>query len=317
MLGTAAIAPRALLEPARELEGVEVVAVASRDAERARQFAASHGIPNSYGSYDDLVADDTLDAVFIPLVNSLHAEWTLAALEAGRDVLCEKPLAANAAQAAEMVGAAQRNRRFLVEAFHWRFHPLAARVIELSGRIGTLRRAEARAHQHIAPDDVRFRLDLAGGVLMDVGCYLLHWLRTVSGEEPQVLWARASEGPPGVDVEMEAKLAFPSGFEAHLDCSMVDPQASPPSLRLEGAEGLLEVTGAIAAHRGNRITGKLGDGSLVDESVGGKSTYHYQLVSFLEVVSGRARPLTGGSDSINNMAAIDAVYQAAGLPMRQ
>ena len=141
ILGAARIAPMALVRPAREGTGVEVVAVAARDERRARAFARRHRIPRTHGSYAALLADPEVDAVYVPLPNSLHAEWTIRALEAGKHVLCEKPLASNAAEAALVIEAAQRSGRLLIEAFHWRHHPLAARMREIvtSGELGAER----------------------------------------------------------------------------------------------------------------------------------------------------------------------------------
>jgi len=320
VLGTAWIAPRAIIEPARDTEGVEVAAVASRSAERARSFASEHSIPTFYGSYAELIEDESLDAIFVPLVNSLHAEWSIAAMRAGRDVLCEKPLASNAAQAREMVEASLATGRILLEAFHWRFHPIAARMIELSRRIGALEEGRAYTHINVPSGNVRFELDLAGGSMMDIGCYAVHWLRTLTGEQPQVLKARATEGPPAVDVELEAELAFPCGLHAVVDCSIVDPKASIPDtvwLKLRGSAGSLEVVNPISAHRGGRIVAHLEDGAVVDESFAGRSTYHYQLEAFMSVVAGEREPLTGGADAIGNMETLDAIYTAAGLPLRQ
>ena len=131
ILGAARIAPMALCRPAREVEGVEVVAIAARDAARAQQFAAKHGIAKVHASYDALLADDAIDAIYNPLPNGLHAEWTIRALEAGKHVLCEKPIASNAAEAAQMAEAAERTGRVLMEAFHWRYHRLAALMREV------------------------------------------------------------------------------------------------------------------------------------------------------------------------------------------
>jgi predicted dehydrogenase len=319
LLGAAWIAPRAIVEPAAALPGTELAAVACRDPARAADFAARHGIPVAHASYDELIEDDSLDAVFVALVNSEHARWSIAALQAGRHVLCEKPLASNAAEARRMVATAEGSSRVLVEAFHWRYHPLATRLIELSERIAPLHRALAFAHQNVEPGNVRLRLDLAGGVLMDLGCYAIHWLRTITAEEPEVLSATATEGPPGVDVEMRAELLFPSGLRADLDCSMVDAGASLPGsvqLHLEGAGGVVDVLNPIAPQLGNRVTARLKDGTEIDESVEAGTTYLLQLDSFVRVIAGAERQLTGGNDSIANMAVIDAVYLAAGLPRR-
>lgn len=319
VLGAAWIAPRAIVEPARGLDGAEVVAIAARDLGRAEAFAAEHSIPRAYGSYEQLLADPSVDVVFVALVNSLHARWSIAALEAGHHVLCEKPLASNAEQARQMVGVAERNSRVLVEAFHWRYHPMADRIIQLSRRIGTLHRANVRAHQYVSAENVRFRLDLAGGVLMDLGCYALHWLRTIAAEEPTILSAQAVEGPPGIDVTMEAELGFPGGLRAEIDCSMIDADASLPnsvSLRIEGTAGVVDVVNPLAPHLGNRIRAHLEDGTDIDESIDAGPTYGFQLASFARVVAGQDHPMTGGADSIGNMMAIDSIYRAAGLSVR-
>ena len=155
---------------------------------------------------------------------------------------------------------------------------------------------------------------------MDIGCYAVHWLRTIAGEEPTVLSARATEGPRGIDLTMEAELEFPSGWRAFVDCSMVDPEASLPgsvSLRLEGSDGVLEVINPLAPQLGNRISARLADGTEVDESLEVGTTYRYQLESFVRQINGEEEPITGGTDAIGNMAVLDAVYSAAGLPIRR
>jgi predicted dehydrogenase len=319
LLGAAWIAPRAIIGPARQVIGTEVAAVACRDPGRARAFAAEHGIPIAHESYAELVEDDSLDAVFVALVNSLHAPWALAALDAGRHVLCEKPLAANAADSRNMVTGAHQAGRILMEAFHWRFHPFASRMLELSQRIGSLKRAVAYAHQYVEPPNIRLHYELAGGVLMDLGCYEVHWLRAITGEDPEVSAAQATEGPEGVDLTMEAELVFPCGLNAVVDCSMVDKEASLPGsvwLHIEGSDGVLDMVNPLVPQAGNRISGRLADGTQIDESVDTGISYAYQLESFVRVVAGIERPVTGGLDAIRNMAAIDAVYIAAGLPVR-
>ena len=319
ILGAAWIAPRAMIDPAKDVAIVDVAAVASSDAARATSFASTHGIPTAYGSYEELVSDRSLDAIYNALINNLHEKWTIAALEAGHHVLCEKPLASNTAQARSMVAAADRTGLVLMEAFHWRFHPIANRLLELTKMIGELRQATARFDANIAPAGNRYRLDLAGGALMDLGCYVVHWLRTVAGEEPNVLWARAIEGPPGIDVKMEAELEFPSGFSAHMSTTMNDIEAThrkSVNLHIIGSEGWVDVVNPMAPQFGNRIRARLADGTEVDESLNGGTSYRYQLESFTQVVAGEIAPLTGGADSIGNMMAIDAIYSAAGLPLR-
>jgi predicted dehydrogenase len=264
--------------------------------------------------------DQSLDAIYVPLANSLHAKWAIAALETGHHVLCEKPLASNAAQAEEMVAVADRCGLLLVEAFHWRFHPVAERMIDLSRRIGPLQRIEARFRTHIPPDNVRFDYDLAGGSFMDLGCYCMHMVRTVVGTEPVVLGARAVEGPAGVDAAMEAELSMDGVNEVTVSSSMMEEKTVWPdamTFRAVGASGQLEVLNPMAPQFGHRIRASLEDGSTVDETLDVPTSYEFQLRAFHQAVLGQAVPLTGGVDAIANMRAIDAVYVASGLGSRR
>ena len=261
VIGAAGITGRALIEPARKLDEVEVAAVAARDPERAAEFAKEHGIPVVHRSYDELLADDSLDAIYVPLANSLHAQWTIAALEAGHHVLCEKPFASNAAQAAEMVAAAERTGRVLVEAYHWRYHPVASRMLELAGAIGPLEELETRFSAGIPSENVRYQLDLAGGSFMDLGCYCMHMVRTIAGD-PEVISATAVEGPKGIDLSMEAVLRFPDSIDAVVSCSMIGQTSWPESMfvRARGRNGDLKVLNPMAPQMGHRIQADLGDG---------------------------------------------------------
>src|SRR5262245_41491828 len=213
ILGAARIAHKALIEPAGHLDTAEIVAVAARDSVHACAFAATNGIPRALSSYNDLIEASDIDAVYIPLPNSLHCEWTVRALDAGKHVLCEKPIAANAREAERMAEAAARNGRVLGEAFHWRYHPLAARMKEIiaSGEIGPVRRVEVLfCIPFLVPGDIRYRLDLAGGATMDVGSYTVSIARFLGGE-PEVVEAEARLSSPGVDRWMRAELRFPGG----------------------------------------------------------------------------------------------------------
>jgi predicted dehydrogenase len=319
ILGAARIAPKALIDPARVVGGVEVAAVAARDLGRAQAFAAAHRIPTVHGSYAELIADPELDAVYVALPASEHAQWSIAALEAGRHVLCEKPFALNAGEAEQMVAVAERTGRELVEAFHWRYHPMAARLIELGAAIGPLEWGVGTFDAPIPPDDIRFQLALGGGATMDLGCYPIHWLRTVTGDEPDVLRASAVEGPPGVDVAMEADLRFPSGLEATMRCSMAPGVKGLPDsavLELRGEAGSFTAHNPLAPQFGNRIDGAFSDGTVIDEVIDAGTSYEHQLRAFAAAVAGEAVPITGGADAIATMRVIDAVYEASGLGAR-
>lgn len=319
IIGAANITDKAVIEPAKAIDEVELVGIAARDPARAEALARRTGMERVYPTYADLIADTSLDAVYIPLANSLHAEWTVAALEAGRHVLCEKPLTSNAPQAETVVETAQRCGRVMMEAFHWRYHPVAYRMIELSHQIGTLQRVEAHFNARIPSDNVRFQYELAGGGFMDLGCYCVHMVRTVVGSEPEVLRAEAVEGPPGIDLSMRAELSFSGGLPAVVSSSMVADRSEWPSamtVRVWGEAGHFEVLNPMAPQMGHRISGTLADGTTVDEVLDLRSSYEFQLRAFCRAVAGQERPLTGGQDAIANMRVIDAVYEASGLGAR-
>ena len=314
ILGAAHIAPMALVRPAQRVPEATVLAVAARDPERARRFAARHGIPRVHPSYDALLADPEIDAVYNPLPNSLHAPWTIRALAAGKHVLCEKPFAANAAEAEEMARAAERAGRVLVEAFHWRYHPLFARVRAIldAGEIGQVRHLEAHFCIPLPlPNDIRYRKDLAGGALMDTGCYTVSVLRHLAGAEPAVESARGWWTRGGVDRAMEASLRFPDGRTARLTCSLFSAWLLRASATVEGSAGRVSVFNPIAPHFYHRLR-VLTPAGTRSERVAGPSTYECQLRAFVAAVRDGAPVPTGPADAIKNMRVIDAIYAAAG-----
>ena len=323
ILGAAKIAPRGLIKPAREGNEAIIEVVAARDYARAQAFAREHGIPRVARDYAEVISDPDIDVVYNPLPMHLHAHWTIQALRAGKDVLCEKPFAANAAEAELMVAAAEETGRVLVEAFHYRYHPLFERVLGIvqSGALGVLRHMSAVFNVAIVDrTDLRHRYETAGGATMDLGCYPLHWMRQLagsnfSGSEPRVKSAKAVEGARYVDISMHAELEFPGGLTGHMETSMADDQKYSTSLLVEGERGTLSVKNPLAPHHGHELEWSNGD-ERHTETVEGFSTYRHQLLAFVDAVrTGRALP-TMGADSIANMRLIDAVYRAAGLPPR-
>jgi predicted dehydrogenase len=321
ILGAARIAPRGIVTPANALLGAEVVAIGSRDPGRAQDFAAQHSIPFACGSYAELVARNDLDLVYVALPPSAHLQWCTAALANGKHVLVEKPFANNAQDAAQMVAAARAAGRHLLEGFHYRFHPLFERALTAirAGAIGRVRHIEATFNAMLpdTPGELRYIEELGGGALMDLGCYCLHWIRTVAADEPSVVRARARCVTPGVDIAIEAELAFTSGPTATLQCSMQpDDGALFRQLRVHGDAGVLEIDNPVSPHAGATLSIESADGPPPHIVSGGETTFHYQLRHVLECLAGRAQPLTGGDDAIGNMRAIDAIYRAAGLRPR-
>jgi predicted dehydrogenase len=317
-LGAARITPGALIKPARQIPEVTVAAVAARDPERARRFAAKHRIRRVHDSYQQLIDDAAIDAVYNPLPNSLHARWTLRAIEAGKHVLCEKPFTANAAEAAEVAAAAAATGLVVMEAFHYRYHPLARRMREVvgSGEIGALRYLEASLCFPLPRfSDIRYSYDLAGGATMDAGCYAINWLRMIGPGEPEVLSARARLHGPDVDRAMAASFRFAGGVLGRMTASLWSGQLLRLDAKAVGDRGVMRVFNYVSPQTYNRLT-VTADGYTRRERVSGEPSYTYQLRAFAAAVRHGDPVLTTPEDAVANMTVIDAVYQAAGLRRR-
>jgi predicted dehydrogenase len=316
VLGAARITPAALLKPARSLPGVEVAAVAARDPARAAAFAGKHRIPTVYASYAELLADPRLDAVYVPLPNGLHAEWTLAAIAAGKHVLCEKPMTANAAEAERVAAAAAAAGVVVMEAFHYRYHPLMHRALELLPTLGPITTVDTRLCFPLPRfSDIRYSYELAGGAMMDAGCYAVHALRTLGGPEPEVVAARATLRSPQVDRAMVVDYRFPGGAIGRTTASMWSRHVLGVSARVAGERGELTIFNYLAPQIYHRLTIRTG-GTTRHERVPGESTYSYQLRAFADAVGGADTNLTPAADAVPTMRLIDAAYTAAGLTPR-
>lgn len=318
VLGAAAIVPAALTNPARSVPEVQIVSIAARDPNRADAFARRHNIPRAHRTYADLIADPEIDAIYNPLPNGLHAEWTIKALRAGKHVLCEKPFASNTKEALEMAEAAKESGKILSEAFAYRYHPLTARVKEIisSGELGKIKNIEARFCFLLPiPSNIRFRYDLAGGSLMDAGCYPVSLTRYLIGAEPEVLSAKAKLFRPNVDSRMEADLRFPNDIQARIVCDMLSSRLFHSSLHVQGDAGELKVFSPFqphVIHRLNVHTNKTNWSGAVK----GVNSYTLQLRAFAQAILSNAPLNTTPDDAVNNMRVIDAIYQKAGLALR-
>ncbi|MFD7654101.1 Gfo/Idh/MocA family protein [Actinosynnema sp. NPDC059797] len=317
VLGAARIVPAALVRPARSTGAAVVSAVAARDAGRAREFADRHGIARVHDSYEALLADPDLDAVYVPLPNGLHGRWTLAALAAGKHVLCEKPFAANAEEAARVAEAARGSGLVVMEAFHYRYHPLAARMAEVVGELGELRHVDARLAFPLPRfSDIRYSLDLAGGALMDAGCYPVNLVRLLGGGEPEVKSARALLRGDGVDRAMRAELKFPGGHTGTVVASMWSRTVLKVTAKVLGANGEMRVINPFSPQAGHRLTVKL-KGQRRVERFDRRPSYEYQLEAFANAVL-RGEPFpTTADDAVATLRVIDDIYRAAGLPVRR
>lgn len=326
LLGAARISDKAIFQPLQQLDGFVLQAVAASGVERARQYAIVHGILHVADSYQALLERDDIDIVYNALPPSEHAHWTIQALQHGKHVLCEKPFAMDASEAAAMVQAAQASGNLLLEAFHYRFHPLFNEVMQLvqAGTIGKLTHLRANFSVRIPyfAGSLRHEAALGGGAMMDLGCYPLHWVRAVMGTEPEVLSAHcitgsAETGREQIDLTMHARLQFANGCIADIGTSMAEhlSRMADTSLLLEGSLGSIEVSGLMAPQEANSIK-VITTGAERQYSVPGHSTYYYQLLHVQDCMQGRAKALTGGTDAIHNMQLLDQIYQHAGLLSR-
>jgi len=319
VLGAARIAPNALVKPARRTGSAEVTAVAARDPARAEAFARKQGIPRVLPTYADVVADPEIDAVYNPLPNGLHGYWTLAAIAAGKHVLCEKPFTANADEARRVAEALNSKPGLVVmEAFHYQYHPATKRLVEIvrSGELGHIANIDVAFSAPLwRKGDIRYQLALAGGATMDMGCYPVSLLRLLA-PGPRVMSAEAKLSSPGVDRAMDAHFTLPDGGRAHVGCSMFSSSVLRLHAEVTGDGGKVSVFNPFAPHTGHRmkVTTKLGTRK---ERFSRKATYDYQLEAFAAAVEKGASFPTTAVDAIRTMELIDSIYLAAGLPVRQ
>ena len=318
VLGAAAIVPMALTNPVRSVPEVQITAIAARDPQRAEKFARKHCIPRVHKTYNDLLADPEIDAIYNPLPNSLHAEWTIRTLRAGKHVLCEKPFASNAREALEMANVASETGKVLSEGFAYRYHPLTARIKEimLSGELGRLKHIEAR-FCFLLPvlSNIRFRYDLAGGALMDTGCYPISLVRYLVGEEPRVVDAKARLIKPDVDSHVEANLEFPHDLDARIICDMLSPRLFDSFLKVQGDAGEMMVLNPYHPHWFHWMTIRTAKNSWRGR-IQGDNVYALQLRAFASAIHSGTQLKTTANDAVNTMRVIDAIYEKAGLRLR-
>jgi predicted dehydrogenase len=333
-LGSSRISLPALIEPAASVPEVTVAAVATRDKSRADAFALRHGIPAAYESYEELLADPDIDAIYNPLPNSLHGPWTLQAIAAGKHVLCEKPFASNADEAAQVADAAAASGLVVMEAMHYRYHPLTRRLSELVAELGPVQHLQCWTSFAIAdPDDIRYDFDLGGGALMDGGCYAIDCLRLLgasggpsegpSGEqsEPSVTGALADPCPPSpgrgpeaaADRSTAVRLAFPGGATGWFESSFTRDGEFRADVHAICRDGQVRLENFIFPHKGRLVATR--NGSVVaDEQGGGDSTYVGQLRAFAAAIAAGDGPVpTSAAHAVVTMRLIDDAYRAADL----
>ena len=317
-LGAARITSSALIKPCDEASGASVYVVAARSRERAEAFASDHGIPQVVEDYEAVISHPEVNAVYIPLPISGHHEWTIKALEAGKHVLCEKSFASNAREAAEMLAVAEKSGLVLMDAFHYRYHPMFIRVKEIyeSGQLGEIREVSSRFHTPVTdPNDIRMNYETAGGVTMDIGCYPVSMVRHMIGLEPIQVKARAELGPPDVDTFLATELIFQGDVKVTTSGDMRADATLAADILVVGQLGKMQVNNPIAPQRGNSLILEIG-GETSREQFDRRPSYSYQLDAFIDAVVNGTSTFTDAKDALKQMQLIDRCYEAAGLKLR-
>ena len=319
ILGAAGIAPRAIVFPAHATSH-QLVAVGARDKSRAEEFAKQYQIKKAYGSYQQVIDDPDVDVIYNALHNGAHAPWNIKALAAGKHVLSEKPSVSNAAEAKEVLAATNKSGKVFMEAFHYYYHPMFQRLLTIikSGEIGEVIKVES-ALLTPTPDksDLRMQFALAGGSLMDVGCYALHSQRMISqlisDGEPTIVKTDSNAADGEVDTKLYIQLKYPNGVSGLARGDMETPVFNAP-LTVTGSKGSVHLPNFVSALDPRVIVDLAGNKRV--EHMPSLSTYTYQLLAFAEAVDLGKALKTDAKDALVQATLIDAAYLAANLPIR-
>jgi xylose dehydrogenase (NAD/NADP) len=316
IISTANIGQAAVIPAIQSSRNGEVVALASRDARKATEFASKMSIPRICPDYEALLALDDIDVVYIPLPNSLHQEWAIKSAEAGKHILCEKPLALSSTECAEMNEASKRNGVKLMEAFMYRFHPRTQKVLDLvrSRAIGQLKLIHSSFTFRVSDPatNIRFRPELGGGALMDVGCYCVNICRTVAAAEPTLVQAIASWSVSGVDERMTGTIQFADGILAQFDCSLTMERRE--AYTVAGSEGYLEVPAAfLPGEKETHIYERHGRRDQYVHSIPGVNQYRLMVEHFSDCILNDSPVRYDPAEATANMRVIDALYRSARL----
>ena len=320
ILGAARIAPAAIIYPA-QATGHQLVAVASRDKVRAEVFAKQYQVAKTYTSYQDLINDPEIDVVYNALHNGAHGPWNIKALAAGKHVLSEKPSASNAAEAKEVLTAANKANKVFIEGFHYYYHPVFQRAMAIikSGEIGEVIKVESSLLIPMPdPTDLRLQFDLAGGATMDVGCYALHSQRMISqlvaNGEPSIVKTEANAKDGKIDTKLYMQLKYPNGVAA-LAKGDFESAAFESPLTVTGSKGSVHLPNFVVSGWDPRVIVEVGSNKRV-EHMPSISTYTYQLLAFADAVDLGKPVKTDAKDALAQAILIDAAYTSSQLPLR-
>jgi predicted dehydrogenase len=316
VLGTARIADT-VVPGLLKAHNSELVAVASRDVQKAEEWARARGVEHYFSSYDEMLASGVIDAVYIPLPNALHVEWSIRAADQGKHVLCEKPISTNAPDVEQLIAAEQRNGVKVMEAFMYRFHPQTERMRQLvaGGAIGETRIVRATFDFLLSrPNDVRLSKELGGGALLDVGCYCVNVSTLVVGAPPRAVTASAVWADNGVDLSLTGTLEFPNGVLGVIDCSFQVGTSMQQKLEVSGTGGILRVAHpfrmseediAIIVDKADK------EGTVEQVRVPGGNEYQFMVEHFADAVLNDTPLSYTLRDSLTNMRVLDALIEAA------
>lgn len=308
ILGAARVATYAMIDATRAVDGVMVQAVAARDPARARAYADEHGIFKVYPDYQALIEADDVDAVYVALPPNLHAHWSVAALAAGKPVLCEKPFALTIADAEAMVGAENASGGLLMEAQHSHYHPLSAFMRELvqGGELGIIKQVDAMfdAPVPVSSSEIRYDRAVGGGAIWDLGVYPAYWLRSALGEEPEVVSATQRRAEGGADIATEACLRTSYGTAITMRCAMDQPFAA--HIRFTGDKGWLDIRNPLAPHMGHICRWEI-IGTAHERQFDAPTTYALQLAAFRDAIAHGTPVTTRGVDSIATIRLLTAI----------
>jgi predicted dehydrogenase len=297
---------RKVIPGAKESDKVDLVGVASRTQERADAYAKEWEIPKAYGSYEELLADPEIEAVYISLPNTMHCEWSIKAVEAGKHVLCEKPLSRHPGEVESAFAAAEKAGRLLSEAFMYRHNPQTNKLKELveKGTIGELRLIRSTfSYPLFDKDNIRLRTDVEGGALMDVGCYNVSGSRLLGGE-PERVWGEAWYGPSGTDWVFTGTMRFPSDVIATFDCGT--SMLNRDELEAIGTEGALFVDDPW--HCNKPVIEIRRDDGVERIELQRKDSYQLELENLSDAIRGRAELLLGREDAVAQARVLEALH---------
>jgi predicted dehydrogenase len=315
-LGAARIAPQAIVHPTQVRGDVVLQSISARDPKRAQAFAERYGFKRALPHYADVIADPDVDLIYNPLPIDQHAEWSVRALNSGKHVLCEKPFAMNVKEARTVLDAARANGKRVIEAFHYRYHPAFAQMLDWiqTGRIGDVREISAAFDVPIPyrSDEIRHHPESGGGAFMDLGCYPLSWTLAIVGAAPLAIEAHATLTPRGVDESLEASLRFENGVTASLSASMAATASFRADLIVRGAHGEIHFNNPLAPHRGASL-GLQGDNDAETAVIDRFTTYTHQFAAVIAALRNDEPLPTEGAAIMRQQEALDAIYVAAGL----